>query len=192
MDDEELEQLIDQYYGCSTPAGTELERQTRHRVRAALLCRFRGSRQSSGHDVDDITQEVYLRLCATKHSGTGKYGPGPGYTVIRWLRGIARNCWNDFWRKRRPSEPLEFQDIEGDEDSPEETVAQQEEIALLCAALENLPHQQRRAMQLHLEGQTHAAIAEAMHVAVGTVGATLNHARAHLHQLLGGHFGAGN
>src|SRR4051812_18719067 len=45
-------------------------------------------------DVDDLAQDVYLAFA------TAADGPPAGVEAVRWLKGIARNTANAFFRKR--------------------------------------------------------------------------------------------
>jgi RNA polymerase sigma-70 factor, ECF subfamily len=116
----------------------------------------------------DATQETFLRAFQNKHQfHEGEY--------LRWLRRIARNVCIDLWRRKRPEVS-----IEGSEDgSPMElTNPEPDEKTKLAAhqlrrEIEKLPADQRRCVELKIEGCSYEETA-------AKTGLTVEAVRSHL------------
>jgi RNA polymerase sigma-70 factor, ECF subfamily len=145
--------------------------------------RLRGfitQRVNNPADVDDILQEVfvriYQRLTTVRDSDR----------LSSWIFQIARNAIIDYYRKAyRQHEftteyPLETQAI--DEDP---VVFNQEMAACLRPLLEQLPEPYREAVKLaELEGMTQRAIAEELGISLSGMKSRVQRGRQKLKELL--------
>jgi RNA polymerase sigma factor (sigma-70 family) len=140
---------------------------------------------------NDVMQEVWFAVARTAQS----YQPSAKFTT--WLFTIAHNRMIDAHRKWRPTETLNTQDIDGDEQHPAHVAAadpameppavlqSQDEAAALLNAVEQLPAEQRTAFMLQAEGELSVEdIASATGVSFETVKSRLRYARAKLRQSL--------
>ena len=132
----------------------------------SLAYRMMGSRATA----EDVTQEAFL---SAWRSGA-RYDRGRG-SVRTWLLGIVHNRAIDAMRRGRvrdfPRADDEFaaERLEADEKTDVE-VARRQEAAAIRAAIETLPTEQSRVIELaYFGGFTHTEIAEMIKTPVGTV-----------------------
>ncbi|MGC8782708.1 MAG: RNA polymerase sigma factor [Anaerolineae bacterium] len=137
----------------------------------------------------DATQEGFIKA----YRRVGQYRGG---SFKAWLLRIITNTCYDVLRhqKRRPTTSLEGEeDEEADHDvrwldpgeRPDAYVVRQELAAIIQAAIQKLPPDQRITLILSdIEGMDYQEIAEATHAALGTVKSRLSRARARLRDLL--------
>jgi RNA polymerase sigma-70 factor (ECF subfamily) len=132
----------------------------------SLAYRMMGSRATA----EDVTQEAFL---SAWRSGA-RYDRGRG-SVRTWLLGIVHNRAIDAMRRGRvrdfPRDDDEFaaERLEADEKTDVE-VARRQEAAAIRAAIETLPTEQSRVIELaYFGGFTHTEIAEMIKTPVGTV-----------------------
>ena len=131
-----------------------------------LAYRMAGNRNVA----EDITQEAFLSIWRSRE----RFTPARG-SVRAWVLGIVhhrsidalrRNTVHD--RRRASAEGLEER-----QEAPERTdaeAARREEARSVRAALETLPDDQSRVIELaYFGGFTHAQIAEMLQTPVGTV-----------------------
>lgn len=140
----------------------------------------------------DATQDGFVKA----FQRVGQYRGG---SFKAWLLRIITNTCYDMLRgqKRRPTTSLESEeDEEADHDvrwldpaeRPDAYVVRQELAAAIQAAIQKLPPDQRITLILSdIEGMDYQEIAEATHVALGTVKSRLSRARARLRDLLMAH-----
>lgn len=117
-------------------------------------------------DIPDVAHDVFM----TVHRKLGAYDPTR--PVRPWLFGIALRLAANHRRSRRRRREVdaEVPDAIDDGASPAAHLAQRQAQALVFAALDELPDEQRAVFVLHeLEGQAVPAIAEALGVPVPTV-----------------------
>jgi RNA polymerase sigma-70 factor, ECF subfamily len=119
----------------------------RHRKRVYLSCR---SFFSNGTAAEDATQEAFLRAYQNMH----RYEEG---TFAAWLMRIARNACIDQWRKRRPEVALEETTVSG---MPAAGFSGASSDLFLAAAkvrqeLKLLPPEQRRCLELKIDGYSY-------------------------------------
>lgn len=106
-----------------------------------------------GHpeDAQELVQETWLRLVRS----LPQYQP-TGAPFKSYLYRIALNLITDFWRKqgRRPSavELLDCQQAVPQREQPEMQVLSQEMRSAILGVLQELPAEQRRAVELRLLG----------------------------------------
>jgi len=132
---------------------------------------------SSGDEVDDIVQDVFLRLCKDDYRLLRQYDPArAGLTT--WLTIVARSVAHDALRRRRaPTQTLD--------DTPEAALAVAPRIRETVKIPEGLlsPRQQLVLTMLYDREMEVAEIAEALAVDAQTVRSThhkaLTKLRAH-------------
>jgi RNA polymerase sigma-70 factor (ECF subfamily) len=115
---------------------------------------------------EEILQDIFYQLWRTAANFDASRGSLPG-----WLMVIARN--RAISRLRRHNPALGEELVENTVVMPsnlESSVAQQQMIGKVKGALENLPKEQRAAIELaYFEGLTHSEIAERTGDPLGTV-----------------------
>jgi RNA polymerase sigma-70 factor, ECF subfamily len=135
-------------------------------VAFSLAYRMAGNRNVA----EDITQEAFLSIWRSRT----RYAPERG-SVRTWVLGIVHHRSIDALRrntvhdKRRAS----AEGIEERQEAPERTDAEavrREEARTVHAALEGLPSEQSRVIELaYFGGFTHSQIAEMLEMPIGTV-----------------------
>src|SRR5438270_13595668 len=136
---------------------------------------------------EDVTQEAFLSIWRSRL----RYEPERG-SVRSWVLGIVHHRTIDALRRnlvhdrRRTS----AEGIEERHEAPERTdveAARREEARTVRAALETLPEQQNRVIELaYFGGFTHTQIAEMLNLPVGTVKGRMRLGLDKLHRELAG------
>ena len=146
------------------------------------LRQFIRNKINDPHRVEDLLQEVYLRL--TKAPELKTAGEIKAYTYR-----ITSNLINDFWRQNQrypndtyPSDDAIFElpssDLESD-------IANRETLRSLRIAFEELPEQCRRIFWLNrYEGLTYSEIAAQLNVSVSWVEKNMMKAISHCRAVL--------
>lgn len=147
------------------------------RYRAPLARYFRG-RLGAAADVDDLVQEVFLRLAARRDGGDVE-------AVENYLFTVASSVMNDSFRRtgrRGGAHALFDERLHGGEDfSPERVFIAQEQLAVVEIALHELPERTRVIFVLNrFEDMTYAQIARRLQVSVSAVEKHMSKALAHL------------
>ncbi|MEA2362208.1 MAG: hypothetical protein QOD71_1353 [Thermoleophilaceae bacterium] len=120
---------------------------------------------------EDAVQQTFVNAHAAIAAGRS------GDQLRPWLYRIAHNLAIDELRKRRGSHEALSEEMPGG-DPPEEIFSRRERLAVVLAALEELPPRQRDALLLReLEGRSYDEIASALGVGDGAVRQLLNRAR---------------
>jgi RNA polymerase sigma-70 factor, ECF subfamily len=131
-------------------------------------------------DVEDVVQETMLRAFKS-------YGAFRGdSSFFTWAYAILSRAAQAANRAHNEGVPGDYALSQPQHLPPvDRTVVLREEAAAVIDAIRSLPERQREMLTLHLvEQQTYAEIAAALHVAVGTVKATLFQAKAALRSAL--------
>ncbi len=119
----------------------------RHRRRVYCSCR---GFFCDGSAAEDATQETFLRAFQSIHSFLGGNFGG-------WLMRIAKNVCIDLWRKRRPECGPE--EIDLDAMTAPRNIDQTSDMHLavekLRAEMATLPPEQRRCLELKIEGYSY-------------------------------------
>ena len=105
--------------------------QRRHRALYRFFFRLTGRQATS----EDLVHEVFLRMIRYRHT----YQSGDSFEA--WMYRIARNAFADQAKKHRletPAEEGQFEVIDGGGPSPYDTLAKQQDLALLHRALREL------------------------------------------------------
>ena len=163
----------------SAPARDELVR--RHYPQAALLA---AAMVNDATEAEDLTQEAFIRAFRNLDllSDPGRFAP--------WLRRIVIGVSIDWLRAFRPGLYQGWSDadetgISSPDLSPLDLVLRSEMVERVRVALDALPPRYRVPIRLyHLDGLSHAKIAAALDVPVGTVRSLVARARAKLMPLL--------
>lgn len=140
---------------------------------------------------EDVLQEVYMGLW---HRGASI--PQPCRQPLAWLTTLVRNRAIDVVRRRRPEQPLQWVDADGEEreiDLADETAAPPEQIehaqedARLAECVQRIAEEPRQALLLaYYEGLTHQEVAARLSRPLGTVKAWVRRSLLSLQSCLGG------
>jgi RNA polymerase sigma-70 factor (ECF subfamily) len=131
-------------------------------------------------DVEDVVQETMLRAFKS-------YGAFRGdSSFFTWAYAILSRAAQAANRAHTKGVPAGYALTQPQHLPPvDRAVVRHEEAAAVIDAIRSLPERQREMLTLHfLEEQTYAEIAAALHVAVGTVKATLFEAKKALRSTL--------
>jgi RNA polymerase sigma-70 factor (ECF subfamily) len=131
-------------------------RELRDPLRRFLLLR----RAVSPADIDDVAQEVFLRMLRYDRHELVAH---PQAYLFKMAANVAAE-WSIRAGRRQPHASEWLTDLAADS-SPESDLQRDSEEAALRRALENLSPRAREVMRLHFaEGLTHQAIAERLRV----------------------------
>lgn len=142
------------------------------------LRRFLVLRAVPASDVDDVAQEVFLRLMRYERSELIEH---PQAYLFKMASNVAAERSMRAWR-RQPHDAKWLADLRADSDrEPEETVARAAAQAHVGAALARLPPRPREVLRLHFaENLTHSEIAQRLGVTRRVVKRDLINAYARL------------
>jgi RNA polymerase sigma-70 factor, ECF subfamily len=179
--DEEVMQLVQQ----GDPRAFELLYDRHGGAAFSLAYRMTGNRSSA----EDVAQEAFLSIWRSRL----RYQPERG-SVRTWVLGIVHNRAIDGLRRsmvhdrRRAS----AEGIEEREEAPERTeveVARREEARHVQGALDTLPEDQRRTIELaYFGGFSQSQIADMLDTPIGTVKGRMRLGLEKLRQQLSGEF----
>ncbi len=130
---------------------------------------------------EDATQETFLRA----YQSRGQFREG---NYLAWLRRIARHVCIDQWRKKCPEVPLDAPDEEAAVClvSPLPDAEQQSAFDQLHREMAKLPEEQRRCLELKIEGHSYEEIARKTGLSADAVRSHLQNGRRTLRLRLGG------
>jgi len=151
----------------------------RHGPRVWGLC----TRLAAG-EAEDGYQQIWEKVLRALPG----FDPDGTASLDTWIGTIARRTLIDRFRRRQVrGEVVDFEGLRSADLGPEGHVAKRQRSAMLEAALQRLPSDQRRVVVLHhLEGVPLATLAEEEGVAVGTIKSRLHRGRGRLATILGG------
>lgn len=136
--------------------------------RYAALVRGIAIYQGAQDDVDDVTQEVFLRAWSSldQLDKADRFGP--------WVAQIARNMGHSWRRRRRLRRQGEVEGVHHFESDapplPAETAENNQSIRMLRHALDDLAPEIRLLLSLHyLEGCSYRQISRCLDIPVATV-----------------------
>jgi RNA polymerase sigma-70 factor (ECF subfamily) len=143
-------------------------------------------------DGEDVAQNAFLKAWRSLSSFRGDCA------FSTWLYRITVNCARDHCRSqfRHPTVSLTTTDEEGEEVEidvpvtegdtvPEDVLVREETVRQVRHAIESLPPEMRAVILLRdMEELSYSAIADLLHLEVGTVKSRLNRARNALKELL--------
>ena len=160
--DEEVMQLV----GEGDPRAFELLYDRHGSAAFSLAYRMVGDRVLA----EDISQEAFLSIWRSRM----RYDSARG-SVRTWVLGIVHNRAIDALRRGSVHERRreEFEGVEERHESPERTdveAARREEARSVRSALDTLPAEQRRTIELaYFAGFSHSQIAELLDEPIGTI-----------------------
>lgn len=163
--------------------GTEENARVLHDLYHPRLRSFFSRRVRSDPDVQDLTQETFLKI----YSNIGRYRGESRFST--WVFAIARNVLLNWSARRRPGEPVAAEaasdgEPAGDEPDPETLVRDRELRELVLRTIEVLPPRQRQCMVLRVvRSLKYEQIATVMGISVNSVKAHLNQGRNRLEEL---------
>jgi RNA polymerase sigma factor (sigma-70 family) len=139
-----------------------------YRSFAAPLRAFLRRRTRSVHDAEDLTQEVFLRMCRMEGEGEIRHLKGLVYKMANnLLKDRSRRSYTRVMRNAVSADSLEFEDC-ASEPSGEIEVAQM--IAALFTTLGNLRPTARTAFLMYrIEGCSQAEVAAALGISASMV-----------------------
>ena len=157
-------------------SGIEMDEMARRY--AVPLARYFRARVRSAADIDDMVQEVFLRLAARR-------GDSAVDTPENYLFTVAASVLNDSFRRaarRGGAHQLFDEQLHADEDfSPERVYLGQEQLRIVVRALHELPERTRTVFVLHrYEEMSYAQIARRLQVSVSAIEKHMSKALAHL------------
>jgi RNA polymerase sigma-70 factor (ECF subfamily) len=160
--DEEVMQLV----GDGDPRAFELLYDRHGGAAFSLAYRMVGSRGTA----EDVTQEAFLSIWRSRM----RYDPSRG-SVRTWVLGIVHNRTIDALRRGAVHDRRreQFEGIEERHEAPERTdveAARREEARSVRSALDTLPVDQRRTIELaYFGGFSHSQIADLLGEPIGTI-----------------------
>ena len=131
--------------------------------------------------VDDVVQEV--AIVATSHTENESAIKEP----LHWLKGVARNKINDYWRKqsKHPSCQNYPDNLTSIEPTPYEWVLQVEETEQVTDAINQLPDDQRLLLEKkYLHGESCESLSKSLGKSLKSIEYRLSKARQSLRDLL--------
>jgi len=160
--DEEVMQLVQQ----GDPRAFELLYDRHGGAAFSLAYRMTGNRTAA----EDVSQEAFLSIWRSRL----RYQPERG-SVRTWVLGIVHNRAIDALRRSLVHERRRstVEGIEERQEAPElieVEVARREEVRHVQSALDSLPEDQRRTIELaYFAGFSHSQIADMLDTPIGTV-----------------------
>ena len=160
--DEEVMQLV----GEGSPRAFELLYDRHGGAAYSLAYRIVGKQAAA----EDVVQEALLSIWRSRL----RYDASRG-SVRTWVLGIVHNRTIDALRKGKVHERRreQFEGVEERQEAPERTdveVARREEARSVRTALDTLPSDQRRTIELaYFGGFSHSQIAELLGEPIGTI-----------------------
>ena len=131
-------------------------------------------------DAADLAQETFLRVwtkATTWKPGRVKFGT--------WLHRIAHNLCIDLHRRKRPTDDVDVDTLDGAGPTPEQAPANERLHTALDEALGSLPERQRTALLLcHRQNMSNREAAEVLEVSVDALESLLARARRTLRRTL--------
>ncbi|PYU16225.1 MAG: RNA polymerase subunit sigma-24 [Acidobacteria bacterium] len=175
-------QLVQQCLRGDGSAWEELVR--RHTRRTYNLCyRFTGN----GHEAEDLTQEVFLRVYRTLASYRSAHG---GFAT--WMTSVTRNLLIDHYRRTKRDRVTDSLDdkmpvVENKESAgrrPDEQALLGELSGQVQSALTRLSPEREAVILRDLQGLEYREIQDVLGVPEGTVKSRINRGRIELARLL--------
>lgn len=141
------------------------------------------SQHTSAQMAEELTQDVMLKVWLKAHC----FDPDKA-SASTWIFTIARNCRTDFIRKAlRTDSPLTADDLwpMAEEIEPFTSLHQRRIKKSIHSALAQLPSEQADVLKrIYIEGKSHAEVAKATGIPLGTIKSRVRLAVAKLRTLL--------
>ncbi|HPR63449.1 MAG TPA: RNA polymerase sigma factor [Thermoanaerobaculia bacterium] len=131
----------------------------------------------NGHDAEDLTQEVFLKIYSNLH----RYAPR--YPFLTWAMKIARNLCIDEYRRRKTERSFnhigdEYLHLLSSSSDPHGETQQRDELNRALSALHRLPEESVAMILMRdLMGFSYDELSDIFEVPVGTVKSRLNRGR---------------
>jgi RNA polymerase sigma-70 factor (ECF subfamily) len=150
-----------------------------HRLRAPLRRFFEKRLKAEPAEIDDLVQEVFLRLAAAERIRPDERLDGYVFqTAANLLRDRQRRLVHRNVAGHEPFDEVQHSHV-ADGLTPERQVLGQEAVERLIAALYGLPERTRNVWVLyHLEDLPHVEIARRLNIAQSTVEKHMSRANA--------------
>ena len=175
------EKLIE-LYKSGNPQGMEVlyDRYVKKVYRLTL------SRLNNQADAEDVTSQVFLKLCKSLKTFRGES------KFSTWIYTITNNAIIDFTRKRKQvtslDQDIDFndgesvqRDIEDPSPGPEAQVLEKESVKLIVDAVSKLPESQRVVIELrYFLDSSYQEIADYLNIELGTVKSRISRAISYL------------
>ena len=174
LDDPDV--ILMQEFQQGNPASFEKLLQKYYPRLLNFICRLIGNKETA----EDLTQEVFIRVYKSAFS----YNPRAQFQT--WIYTIAKNtALNELRRPQRGNVSLEdelkIQPLTGKESRPDYEILREEQIAVIQAAINSLPPQQRLAVILRrYEDFSYEEIAQTLNCSLPAVKSFLNRAKENL------------
>jgi len=150
------------------------------------LARFFSKRVKEQHDIDDLVQDVFVRLVRKLNSDGSQIVSG-------YVFQTAQSVLNDWLRKRQVRQVAAHDDLEAelpdlkDDSTPERLLLGKQSLEKATAAVLELPEVTRAIFILRrLEGMRYADIAKRLRMPISTIEKHMVRAVAHLDLRLNG------
>lgn len=148
------------------------------RYRAPLI-RYFGKRIRESYDIDDLVQEVFVRL--VRQSEIESVQQIESYVFQTAANVIRDRARRQAARHHREHDELSESNLPANDLSPERVLQSKELLSRVIAALEELPEATRRVFVLRrYEGMRHEEIAAHLSMSVSGVRFHMEKAKAHL------------
>ena len=169
---------LERVLGRAMAQSSRLEMEDLARRYAAPLARYFRARVRPGADVDDLVQEVFLRLSARRQETEVE-------SAESYLFAVAASVLTDNFRRsarRGGVHQLFDEGLHAEEDfSPERVYLGQEQLRVVETALLELPERTRIVFVLHrFEDMSYSQIARRLQVSVSAIEKHMSKALAHL------------
>ena len=142
---DQIDELLEFARRGDRDAFDQIYERSQSQVRGYLL-----SRVGDPATVDDLMQQTFLAawLALPRYESRG-------VPIEAWLKRIAHNKAADYYRRRRPSVPLDAVDLSGlaEPRGVEEHALRRERVDVIRRALRRLPETQRRVVELRFLGE---------------------------------------
>jgi RNA polymerase sigma factor (sigma-70 family) len=143
------------------------------------LIRYFGKRIREAYDVDDLVQEVFIRL--VRQAAIESVQQIDSYVFQTAANVIRDRARRHAARHHREHDALSESDLPTNDLSPERVLLGTEQLARAVAALEELPDNTRRVFMLRrYEGMRHEEIAAHLGISISGVRFHMEKAKAHL------------
>jgi len=186
---------IEQYIVASDHQLVELSQQGDQSAFEHLFNRYRGSLRQlylqrasgKGEDVDDLLQEIFIKVFLNL------YRYDPAYTFGQWIFTIARNTFIDMVRRKKKDD-LSI-DARGDEvakmspaspvPTPEESIIRSQQMVMIDRCLERMSPAYRQLVEYRFFREySYEEIAAELRLPLGTVKTRIHRARNQLCKLI--------
>lgn len=147
------------------------------RILIPKLRRFLARRVSDAADVDDLAQEVLLRIYQSANRISEQK------RVYAWIWQIARNAVIDHYRRRKSTVDLDSLNL--DLEARESSDIQELVLTWLAPTIEELPEPYREAMRLsEIEGLNQAEVAARLSLSLSGTKSRIQRGRVKLREAL--------